>query len=114
MGSAGLLQMLHAMQKSVTVVKKQDQKLRKILQEKETRKKQFIQYKEDTKKAFAKQVHAYEMDRQRLDAEYASAMETGQVATATSRPPQRRRGLELAVESSRRGSSQFRFPARSI
>ncbi|CAE7728766.1 unnamed protein product [Symbiodinium microadriaticum] len=79
MGSAGLLQ---AMQKSFTIVQKQDQKLRRILKEKELRTKQFQQYKEDTKKAFAKQVQLYEADIQRLDAEYSTAMETGQVASA--------------------------------
>ena len=73
---------LSAMQKALTAAKKQDLRLRKIAEQKERRRKQWLQYEEDTKKSYAKQKQQYDIDQQKLDAEYAEAVEAGNLAAS--------------------------------
>ncbi|OLP83085.1 hypothetical protein AK812_SmicGene36199 [Symbiodinium microadriaticum] len=73
---------LSAMQKALTAAKKQDLRLRKITEQKERRRKQWLQYEEDTKKSYAKQKQQYDIDQQKLDAEYAEAVEAGNLAAS--------------------------------
>ncbi|OLQ14020.1 hypothetical protein AK812_SmicGene1973 [Symbiodinium microadriaticum] len=73
---------LTAIQKAVTVARKQDVRLRKINEEKTARQKLWQQYVEDTKRKFAKQKREFEADMQRLESERQTTLEQGQMAEA--------------------------------
>ena len=73
------------LQKTATLSRKMDAKIRKIQEEKATKTSQWNAYTANMKARFVKQRQAYERDMERLDQEAASAMATGREAAEKAR-----------------------------
>ena len=71
-----------ALQKSLTLARRLDGKLRKIAIEKERRNKQWQKYEDQAKKTFLKNRKNYEADLAKLDKEAQETVEAGQIAAA--------------------------------